>query len=85
MSLTTQLVTIGTAVTRICHATGGPLQLMIHSDSNTDVYLGGSDVTTSTGFHMRKEETLQFNLMPGNTLYGISTAPSPIILMEQQL
>jgi hypothetical protein len=85
MALVTQLVTIGTAVTRICHATSGPLHLMIHSDSNTEVWLGGVDVTTSTGFHTRKEDTLQFNLMPGNTLYGIAATPAPIILMEQQL
>lgn len=85
MSLITQSVTIGATPTRIVHAAGGPINLIIHSDSNTDVYLGGSDVTLTTGYHMRKDDTLQFNLFPGNTLYGIASTSAPIILMEQQL
>lgn len=78
-------VSVGTAATLIAEATSGVLDLQIHSDSNSDIYLGGSAVSTTNGFHMRKEETLQMMLYPTNKLYAICSVESQIIVMGQQL
>ena len=77
--------TVGITATHIITAGSSPLLLNIHSDSNTDVFLGGEDVTLTTGYHMRKEDTLSMTLHSGGILYAISSVPTTLIVMSQQL
>jgi hypothetical protein len=76
---------IGTAATVIdgvlIGANGGnPYRLMIHNDDNTDaVFLGGSAVTTSTGFRLNKSVILQLTVSPTDLLYAVSTKAGHVI------
>lgn len=83
--LTSSSKVVGVTATRIAGAGGSPLHLNIHSDSNTEVYIGGSDVTITTGYHLRKEDTLKIDLFPSDVLYAVAAIPTTIIVMEQQL
>jgi hypothetical protein len=71
--------TIGTAATVIDgvllnHYAGNPYRLIIHNNDNTDaVYIGGSDVTTTTGLMMDKGEMLQLTVTPTDLLYAVSS------------
>ena len=83
--LTSNVVTVGTAVTRIAQAAGSPLILDIHNESGHAAYFGGTAITVGTGFHVDSHEHFNIVLHPGNTLYGISNQPASIIVIGQQL
>jgi len=75
MSLTSGVVSVGTAATLIDGtASSNPIHLHIHNNDNTDaVYIGGSDVTTANGLKLIKLDSVDLILRPGNTVYAIST------------
>jgi hypothetical protein len=75
MSLSNGVITVGTAATPIDDvASANPTQLHIHNNDNSDaVFIGGPDVTTSTGLQLLKLETVDFILRPGNKLYAVSS------------
>lgn len=81
MALTNGTVAVGTAATLI----NGPahnnwVKFKIHNNDNTDaVYLGGSEVTTSNGVALLKQESFIFDLAPGNRIYAISTKSGHIL------
>lgn len=83
MPITSYSLAVGTAATRLVQAAGNPMQLSIHADANQDIWLGGSAVTSATGFPVRKNETLIFNLYASNILYAVSAAPATVTIMEQ--
>jgi hypothetical protein len=70
---------VGTAATLIdgvlLNAAGGnPYRLHLHNNDNTDaVYLGGSDVTTTTGLMLDKGVMLELTVSPADRLYAVST------------
>jgi hypothetical protein len=70
---------IGTAPTVIDgvlldHYGGNPYRLIIHNNDNHDaMYIGGSNVTVSTGLMMDKGEMLQLTVSPTDLLYAVST------------
>lgn len=71
-------VTVTTSATAILSNSPGPATIK----SSADVYLGGADVTTSTGFLLASGDTFDFDLAPSETLYGIvasSTATVSVI------
>jgi hypothetical protein len=76
---------IGTAATHIDgvltgHEAGNPYRLYIHNNDNTDsVYLGGSNVTTSTGLMLDKGVMMQLTVSPTDLLYAVSTKTGHII------
>lgn len=68
---TTKSVTITTSATQIVAADLTRGALVISVPSGSTVYIGGSDVTTSTGV----PATTSFTLTPGYTaMYGIVTS-----------
>lgn len=84
--LTSRAVSVGTAVVRVAEAAGSPLIIDFHNESGHDVYLGGPDVTSTTGFHVSKHEHLHLSLYPGNEIYGCTAANvTTLICLEQQL
>jgi len=76
---------IGTAATVIDgvltgHDAGNPYRLFIHNNDNTDsVYLGGSDVTTTTGLMVDKGVMIQLTVSPTDLLYAVSGKAGHII------
>lgn len=75
MTLFSGTTTVGTAATLIDGvAWNNPVLLHIHNDDNTDaVYIGGPDVTTSTGLKLVKEDSIEITLHQANTVFCVST------------
>jgi len=67
-------LTVGTATpVQIDGNSVHSMYLTIHNNDNTKaLYLGGSDVTVANGLRLLKEQTLQFTLFPGESLWAIS-------------
>ncbi len=84
--LSSRAVSVGTAVVRVAEAAGSPLLINFHNESGHDIYLGGSDVTPTTGFHLDQHEHLQMSLYPGNEIYACTASNvASLICLEQQL
>lgn len=75
MALTSGVVSIGTVATLIDGgASSNPVHFHIHNNDNTDaVFIGGSNVLTTTGMKLVKLDSLDLILRPANTVYAIST------------
>jgi hypothetical protein len=74
MTLFSGTTTVGTAATLIDGiAYNNPVLLHIHNNDNTDaVYIGGSNVTTTNGLKLTKEDSLEITLHQANTIYCVS-------------
>ena len=85
--ITSGQTTVGTAAVQIDGSSVNPIHLTIHNNDNTKVlYLGGSNVTTSNGLSLLKEETLQLTLYPGQTLFAVTSDGTHVISwLRQQL
>jgi hypothetical protein len=77
MPVTSSVVSVGTAVVEL----SGPFinaKLVYLQDGDFDgdtvVYVGGSDVTTSTGVKLSKTNTTVFQTNGDDSLYGICSA-----------
>lgn len=78
-------VAIGTVATAIDGVHTNPSRITIHNLDNTDaLYLGGTAVTTTTGLELMKQETLQFDLAPLETIYAVSTKAGHIVSWLRQ-
>lgn len=62
----------GTAV-QLASANGMPLEVHVHCASGT-IYLGASDVTTSTGFRMDNGDKTIYTVPDGSSLWAISAS-----------
>ena len=47
--------------------------IYIHHQSSNAIYLGGSDVTTTNGLHLEKDDTIAIELPSRQTIYAISS------------
>jgi hypothetical protein len=65
-------VTVTTSPTLVVPAWIGWREIMLHAIGNGIVYLGASNVTTSTGFYVDKAAgVMRIQLPPNETIYGI--------------
>jgi hypothetical protein len=65
-------VTVTTSPTLVVPAWIGWREVMLHAIGNGIVYLGASNVTTSTGFYVDKAAgVMRIQLPPNETIYGI--------------
>ena len=86
MALTSSQVTVTTSPTLLIAAENNPVLVHLHLHNNTDnVYLGNSDVTTSTGLRLIKQDSFEINLAPGNSLYAIITTSTATISVIKQV
>ena len=66
-------VTIGTTPTLIDGTSTSDFRLTIHNMNNDDnIYLGGPNVTISTGMQLLKLETIQLQMSPSSELYAVA-------------
>jgi hypothetical protein len=73
MAITSGVITVGTVPSIIDGTSNSNFRLIIHNNDNTDaVFLGGSDVTISTGLQLLKLETLQLEMNPLESVFAIS-------------
>jgi len=84
--ITSGQVTVGTGVPS--QIDGNSVQwtrLTVHNNDNTKVmYLGGPDVSTTKGLKLLKEETIQLELAPGESLYAVSASGSHVLSWLRQ-
>ena len=74
MAILSGVTSVGTAAVHLDSSSVNPIKLHVHNDDNTStIYLGGSAVTVETGYKLLKEESLVFDLNPGEALYAISS------------
>ena len=77
----TSVGTIATHIDGVLNGyAGNPYRLFLHNNDNTDaVYLGGSDVTISTGLMVDKGVMIQLTVSPTDLLYAVSGKTGHII------
>lgn len=65
-------VSVGTTATLLVDADNTYREIRLHALSNTSVYLGASDVTTTTGFLLEKDDgAATITVPPNEKLYGV--------------
>jgi hypothetical protein len=73
MAISSGVLTVGTTATIIDGTFNSNFRLIIHNNDNTDaVYLGGPDVTTANGLQLLKQETLQLEMNPLESVFAVS-------------
>jgi hypothetical protein len=73
-------VTVGATATLLAGADNINRQIYIHALSNTSVYLGGSDVTTSNGFVFEKDDGyLSLTIPIGETVYAVVASGTEVV------
>ena len=74
MAVSSGKVTVGTAATLVDTTDNMPWHIQIANNDNTDtVFLGGPDVTPTTGMALQKLEHVSFDMQPLDRLYAVSS------------
>jgi len=85
MSLTSGVITTNaSSAVLIKKAGSNPIKLNLHNSSGGVIYLGGSNVSSSNGYHISNAENLDLTLLSGNSLYGLSGSGSRDIAWFEQ-
>jgi hypothetical protein len=85
MSLTSGVITTNaSSAVLIKKAGSNPIKLNLHNSSGGVIYVGGSNVSSSNGYHISNTENLDLTLLPGNSLYGLSGSGSRDIAWFEQ-
>jgi hypothetical protein len=80
MAITTGQLTVGTTAVAVDSSSADRFTIHLHNGSATNnIFLGGSDVTASTGMELHSHETKILEMMPGDTLYAISSSGSHLM------
>lgn len=58
--------------TKIINSQNFEQEVYIHNEVGGAIYIGGSDVTTSTGYHLANHEAVTMKIPQDNELYGIT-------------
>jgi hypothetical protein len=75
MPLVHRQTTLGTAATEIVGHDNMPHDVILHNmtkSSNSFIFYGGADVSTTNAPHIDPGETIQFTLRPGDRLFAVS-------------
>jgi hypothetical protein len=65
-------VSVGTTAVLLIAADDTHRTVYLHHESNHAIYLGGSNVSTGNGLHMKKSENLSIVLPSRQTIYAVS-------------
>lgn len=71
-------VTVSTTATLLIAADNQNRVCVLHSGTGS-IYIGGADVTSSTGIHLSNGTTIEIKLPMNETLYGITSASTHTI------
>jgi len=83
--ISTGQAAIGLTATAIDGVSTTESKITIHNNDNaTHIWIGGPDVTTSNGLLLLKEQSYQFNLMPLEQIYAVSSKTGHIISWMKQ-
>lgn len=64
-------VSITTSATQIVNGDNQNRNIYIHNGGGSKIYLGGSDVTTSNGYHLANNESVSILLPIGESIFGV--------------
>jgi len=79
MPVVSSQVSVGTTRVKIVVPRASNQHVIIHDhdhSSNNEVFIGDSSVTTTTGLHVPKTETIQLDLVAGDDLWAIASGNS---------
>ena len=86
MAITSGVMTVGTVATIIDGTSNSNFRLIIHNNDNTDaVFVGGSNVTIANGFVVKKEESIQLEMNPLDSVYAVSAKAGHTISYLKQV
>jgi hypothetical protein len=72
--------TVGTTATLLIDSDSTHRTAVVHAISNTTVYLGASDVTSSTGFIFEKDDgSLSVTIPAGEKLYAVVATGTEVV------
>lgn len=72
-------VTVTTSPTLICAADNKWRTIYIHNAGGQKIYVGNSNVSTSTGFHIGNGESQSIEVPLGETLHAVVASSTNII------
>ena len=86
MAISSGQLTIGTAPTLIDGTFNSNWRLIIQNMDNTDaVYIGNSNVSTTNGLQLLKQETLQLDMNPLENVYAVSEKAGHLVSYLKQV
>lgn len=86
MTLSTAQISVTTSPTLLCAPDDMSQRVTVHNnEASQQVFIGASDVTTSTGIHLDGKEERQIILNPGEGLWGIAANTSSVGVMIQRM
>ena len=86
MAITTNQLTVGTVASIVDGTYNSNFRLIIHNIDNTDaVYIGGPNVTIANGLVLQKEETIQLQMNPLESIYAVSAKAGHTISYLKQV
>jgi hypothetical protein len=85
MALTSGFITTNASTAVVIKKAGAnPIKLNLHNSSGGVIYVGGANVSSANGYHLNNTETLELNLLSGNSLFGLSGSGSRDIAWFEQ-
>ena len=82
MAITTGQLALTTTAALVVSSDVDGCRVMFYVKGNNAVYLGASNVTTSTGLELRKEHGItEFRLCPGDNLYAVTATTETLTYM----
>jgi hypothetical protein len=86
MAITSGVITVGTVPSIIDGTFNSNFRLLVHNNDNTDtIFLGGPDVTITTGLQLLKQETIQLEMNPLESVFAISDKAGHTISFLKQV
>jgi hypothetical protein len=86
MPITSGRMTVGTVATIVDGTFNSNFRLLIHNNDNTDaVFIGGPDVTTANGLVVNKQESIQLEMNPLDSLFAVSAKDGHTISYLKQV
>lgn len=85
MAITSGQTAIGLTATAIDGASVNSTRMHLHNnDQQQNLFIGGPDVTITTGLVLAKDDHTEITLNPGEQLYGVSSQGGHIVSWLKQ-
>ena len=82
MAVTTGHIAVTSTASKIVTADADGCRVMLHTIGNTDVFIGTSAVTTSTGLLIDKDAAMvEIRLRPGDELWAVTATTETLTYM----
>ena len=60
-------------------------EIIVHNNNANKMYLGGSDVSSTNGFHLKSDENIKIRVQQDNELYAISDTTTGDVVVLQNI